>query len=142
VAAHVADVPFFERGGVGVLPPHTQRLAELARPVQERIFPAPPVVVDRSLEDGDRLGEWQVLHTPGHTPGTISLYSPMRKVLITGGWACRLPSPVKWFVTMDRRQLLASQQRLAQLDFQTLLCSHMWPRQFPRLARRLRAAAG
>jgi hydroxyacylglutathione hydrolase len=142
VAAHVADAPFFERGGIGVLPPHAQRLVKLAGPVPERIFAAPPVMVDRPLEDGDRLGEWQVLHTPGHTPGTISLYSPMRKVLITGGWACRLPSPVKWFVNVDRRQLPLSLQRLAKLDFQTLLCSHMWPRHFPRCARRLRAVAG
>lgn len=36
--------------------------------------------VDRKLEDGDQLSagsvELEVLHTPGHSPGSICLYSP------------------------------------------------------------------
>jgi glyoxylase-like metal-dependent hydrolase (beta-lactamase superfamily II) len=41
--------------------------------------------VTRTLQDGDhlRLGatEWLVLHTPGHTPGHISLYEPRLRFL-------------------------------------------------------------
>ncbi len=44
-----------------------------------------PVEVDRTVEDGDILhvGELalQVLHTPGHTPGHLSLYNPSSQSL-------------------------------------------------------------
>src|SRR5262249_26541860 len=30
--------------------------------------------VDRALEDGDRVGELEVVHTPGQTPGHIALW--------------------------------------------------------------------
>lgn len=41
----------------------------------------PPLIrIDRQVQDGDRLGlgevEGMVLHTPGHTPGSICLYMP------------------------------------------------------------------
>lgn len=37
------------------------------------------------LCDGDELfGEWRVLHTPGHTPGSCVLYSARQNVLISG----------------------------------------------------------
>jgi hydroxyacylglutathione hydrolase len=43
---------------------------------------------DRSLRDGDtiKLGriEFQVIHTPGHTPGGIALYSKVEKTIFTG----------------------------------------------------------
>jgi len=43
---------------------------------------------DRLLEDGDTIQEAHlvltVLHTPGHSPGGISLYSPDDAVLFTG----------------------------------------------------------
>lgn len=152
VAAHRADLPFFEKGGLGALPLHTRWLAGLLRPLQKRFFAAPPVAVDRLLGDGDHLGEWQVLYTPGHTSGTISLYSLVRKVLITEAWIVpglgpawrewRLPRPFEWFVNVDWRQTAASRRRLAGLDFQTLLCSHSRPQRFGMLARRLRATAG
>ena len=43
--------------------------------------------VDRALEDGEvltALGGLQVLHTPGHTPGSICLYQPASRVLFSG----------------------------------------------------------
>jgi glyoxylase-like metal-dependent hydrolase (beta-lactamase superfamily II) len=43
---------------------------------------------DRLLRDGDvlRLGEldWRVLHTPGHSPGSITLHQPHLGVAIVG----------------------------------------------------------
>ncbi len=43
---------------------------------------------DRLLKDGDvlRLGEldWRVLHTPGHSPGSITLHQPQLDVAIVG----------------------------------------------------------
>ena len=53
-------------------------------------FPAPPAVqMDAALTPGDDL-RWgknlraQVLHTPGHTPGSACLYLPDQKILFAG----------------------------------------------------------
>ena len=45
---------------------------------------APPVAIDRLLGDGDRVGELTVIHTPGHTPGSVCLYHEGEEVLISG----------------------------------------------------------
>jgi hydroxyacylglutathione hydrolase len=39
---------------------------------------------DRLLEDGDTVGDFTVLHTPGHTPGSICLLSDDKWVLLSG----------------------------------------------------------
>jgi glyoxylase-like metal-dependent hydrolase (beta-lactamase superfamily II) len=50
--------------------------------------PVAPYSVDRSLQDGQvlRLGEadWQVVRTPGHTPGHLSLWAPEEGLLAVG----------------------------------------------------------
>jgi len=38
----------------------------------------------RLLSDGDPVGPFHVLHTPGHTPGSICLYDATQGVLISG----------------------------------------------------------
>lgn len=43
-----------------------------------------PVIPDRILHGGERIGELTVIHTPGHTPGSISLYDEEKKVLFSG----------------------------------------------------------
>jgi len=152
VAGHQADVPYFERGGFGFMPYMAQRRADFPAYFRKKIVGVNAVTIDRPLEDGEQLGEWRVIHTPGHTPGTISLYSEKRGVLITGGWAIssmrpelsrrHYQNPLVGFVSNDQAQMQASRLRLAQLDFQTLLCSHFPPRVFPFFAQQLRAIAG
>ncbi|ORJ52994.1 MBL fold metallo-hydrolase [Mycobacterium simiae] len=50
--------------------------------------PVSPYVVDMSLEDNAilRLGDcdWQVIRTPGHTPGHLCLWQPDERLLVTG----------------------------------------------------------
>ena len=36
------------------------------------------------LHEGNEIFGWKVLHTPGHTPGSICLYNEEEKVLISG----------------------------------------------------------
>ncbi|MFP3868046.1 MAG: MBL fold metallo-hydrolase [Desulfobacteraceae bacterium] len=52
---------------------------EMQQAAQEEGFP-PLTAIDLKVKDGDRLalGEFEltVLHTPGHTPGSICLYTP------------------------------------------------------------------
>jgi hydroxyacylglutathione hydrolase len=43
-----------------------------------------PVAVDRLLGEGDRVGELMVIHTPGHTPGSLCLWHEGEELLISG----------------------------------------------------------
>jgi glyoxylase-like metal-dependent hydrolase (beta-lactamase superfamily II) len=52
-------------------------------------MPVPePVEIDSAAGDGDRLvvgaAEFHVMHTPGHTPGSISLWIPSEGKLVAG----------------------------------------------------------
>ena len=50
--------------------------------------PVAPYTVDHALDDNQRLqlgeAEWQVVRTPGHTPGHLSLWQPDERVLVVG----------------------------------------------------------
>ena len=52
------------------------------------VRPPGPVTIDNSIGDADRLQvgslEATVLHTPGHTEGSVCLYFPAEKKLIAG----------------------------------------------------------
>jgi len=61
-----------------------------ARPVPGfHTLVAGPVTVDRAVGDGDVVDldgqiRCHVIHTPGHSPGSMTLYFPGEKVIITG----------------------------------------------------------
>lgn len=151
IAAHKADLPAYEKGGVGIMPEPLNWILNHIGIFKPGLFGARPLTIDHFVEDGNFIEGWQVIHTPGHTAGTISLYSPNQKVLITGGWAIdrRLPWSRKLsagnlfarFISSDPAEIQKSRQRLAELDFQTLLCSHLSPRLFPFFTRQLKVLA-
>lgn len=90
-----------------------------------------PVRVDRPLADGKVLdGGWQVVHTPGHTPGHIALYHPRWQVLIAGDLLSqrlgRLIGPVPAYA-VDMKQAAASVRRLAALEPRILCFGHRRP---------------
>ncbi len=51
---------------------------------QQRYWIGPPHPVQRSLQEGDRVGTFVVLETPGHSPGHIALWRERDGVLIAG----------------------------------------------------------
>lgn len=59
------------------------------------------VEMDRLLEDGETVAlggrAWTVLHTPGHTPGSICLLSPEAGVLLSGDTVLRDITPNPFF---------------------------------------------
>jgi glyoxylase-like metal-dependent hydrolase (beta-lactamase superfamily II) len=81
-------------------------------------------------QDGDELpvlGGLRVLHTPGHTPGSICLYSETRRLLIVGDLLQRLRGQVtlpNYFFTDDMTLARRSIARLADLDVETILFAH------------------
>ncbi len=79
-------------------------------------------------ENIDLLGETQVIHSPGHTDGSILLYNRSRKILFTGdvlitnsNGGLSLP---KQEYTKDMEMEKESVKRLARLDFDVLLPGH------------------
>ena len=73
------------------------------------------------------LGGLHVIHTPGHTPGSICLYSPSRRLVIVGDILQHLRGKVTYpnFVFTDDMALARrSIARLAELDIDTILFSH------------------
>ena len=92
-----------------------------------------PIPAHELIEDGQTLpvlGGLRVLHTPGHTPGSVCLYLEEQKVLFTGdilladGHFFRRPVP---FPGTNFRDYRASVDRLAQLSFETACVGHGKP---------------
>ena len=75
------------------------------------------------------LGGLQVIATPGHTAGSISLYAPQRKLLfvadaINKRHGLRLPFKT---ATTDISQAIASIEKMSQLDVETICFGHGRP---------------
>jgi glyoxylase-like metal-dependent hydrolase (beta-lactamase superfamily II) len=102
------------------------------RPSRGRVFaamtPVPPKTVP--IVDGEVLpvlGGLEVIHTPGHTPGSVCLYGRRDRVLFVGdilearfGRVTYASSLYSDDVALARRQV----QRLARLDVETIIFSH------------------
>ena len=93
-------------------------------------FRTTPVEPDQRLKEGDRIGRFAVIHTPGHTPGSIALYDEENKVLFVGDTVQfrngKLEGSPPRF-TQDRARAKASVERLSSLDFHFLLSGHGEP---------------
>lgn len=126
---HTLDAPVVRGAGRPAAPAPRGLVAALL----ERVIPtAPPARVDRELTDGDAidcLGGMQVVHTPGHTPGSIALYCPARRLLFTGDAAASFfgPRPPIGIFTEDSGEAKRSLRRLAALDFDVALFGHGRP---------------
>ncbi|HJJ99579.1 MAG TPA: MBL fold metallo-hydrolase [Methanocorpusculum sp.] len=87
-----------------------------------------PCITAEPLADGDRIGEFVVIHVPGHTRGSICLYREEDDALIAGdtlfphGSFGRTDLP-----TGSYADLVASVNRLAALRIDSLWCGHDMP---------------
>ncbi|MGO4729238.1 MBL fold metallo-hydrolase [Paenibacillus sp. 2KB_22] len=116
IYAHELDKPYIE----GQLPllkdGHLERL--------------PKGKVDETVTDGQELpffGGIRVIHTPGHTPGHISLYLKQSKTLIAGdsmysvdGMLGGIHEPT----TLDIETARFSLKKFAELDITSVICYH------------------
>jgi glyoxylase-like metal-dependent hydrolase (beta-lactamase superfamily II) len=145
VVAHEADVLLIEGKADRVLGP-----VPLSGPAQ-RIFNGAvnhalryhPPAVNRAVQDGDRLGDWQVIHVPGHTAGSACFYHAERGIAIVGDalnhHRGHLGAPPLAF-SVDRGQAYASIRRLATLDIEVCCFGH-GPPLLSQARQRIRAMA-
>jgi glyoxylase-like metal-dependent hydrolase (beta-lactamase superfamily II) len=104
----------------------------VGRPTRGRVFsamtPEPPAIVP--IEDGQvlpMLGGLQVVHTPGHTPGSVCLYGARDRVLFVGDSLQRRFGRVSFasgLYSDDHAAARRSVKRLAELDVETIVFSH------------------
>ena len=82
------------------------------------------------LADGDVLpvlGGLEVIHTPGHTPGSVCLWAPRDGLLFTGDLLQRRFGRIicaSSIFSDDVRAARRSVQRLADLDVKTIIFGH------------------
>jgi glyoxylase-like metal-dependent hydrolase (beta-lactamase superfamily II) len=133
---------------------HPDDLAGLRLPLREVLAPTPDRAVRRgriiqyltrtpadpsTVTDGDELpvlGGLQVVHTPGHTPGSICLYAPRHRLLFTGDVLQVIRGRLTYASALfshDHAGARGCIERLAGLDVETIALSHYPPwRESPR----------
>lgn len=111
-----------------------EALPEEAKPFAEQFISLlktmEPATVDRTVYSGERLpwcGGIEIVHTPGHMPGHISLYVPSSKTLIAADAVVleqgRLGIANPQF-TLDMDAALSSVRRLQEFEIDRLICYH------------------
>jgi glyoxylase-like metal-dependent hydrolase (beta-lactamase superfamily II) len=129
VAAHVLDTSAASgTDGAAHLPylPLPRWLVDMAPPLQG-------AAVDHQLEDRESLGDdegLQVLHTPGHTPGSVCFLLRERGVLFAGdtvwGDGRNLSRSLPW-PGSNPTDLVRSLKTLSDYEFDTLCGGHGMP---------------
>lgn len=134
VLSHHIEADRLKQKRKGDIPNPVQQwwLKTLLWPVMSRMHP-PPVDSVAPLSEGDvlpLLSGARVIHTPGHTPGSISLHFPDEGVLIAADALQRrgdqLTGPSKFF-SSDMSAARESIRKLSTLDFEVLCLSHFLP---------------
>jgi glyoxylase-like metal-dependent hydrolase (beta-lactamase superfamily II) len=113
----------------GVPPLDTSQMAQGSMNMLDRVSPVP---ADRELKGGETLkvGEFyfEVIWTPGHSPGHICLYEPNRKVLFTGDHILPTITPNVSIHTQTHGSPLGdymrSLEKLEHLDVEYVLPAH------------------
>jgi glyoxylase-like metal-dependent hydrolase (beta-lactamase superfamily II) len=120
-----------ESGNLSLLMPNPKSL--LARISQVISGPAHPV--SRSLQEGDQVGKFTVINTPGHTPGHLSFWREHDRALVIGDVLFNLnpltrrrglQEPFK-LATYDPGQNRQSARKLAALEPKVVCFGHGRP---------------
>ncbi len=125
VYAHPDDAPAIK--GAIVKEPLIRRVG---RYLCSMWFPYRPLEVLVPLQQGQTLRalpQWQVLHTPGHTAGSLSLFQPTEKILICGDALANRGDKLSLSPSLyndDHAAALSSARRLSALDCDVLCCGH------------------
>ncbi|MEJ2721150.1 MAG: MBL fold metallo-hydrolase [bacterium] len=113
IAAHDGDAGSMVRGETNLGSVRGWgKLVEITMPLVERFLKPEPTKPDILLDDGQRLDEFGldafVLHTPGHTPGSISLIVDGRLAFAGDLVSARGWPHAQWFYATDWAGIAAS----------------------------------
>ncbi len=89
-----------------------------------------PIEPDLIVKEGDEISGLEVVNTPGHTPGSISLYDKQKEIMFVGDAIVfsngNIRKPTKrscW----DFKQAGRSIKKLTKFDFEIMLSGHGKP---------------
>jgi len=131
VVAHAADAPYIDGRLPQPGPSRPSWLSRAARPFQH-LLATRPARVDIQVVDGDELplaGGIHILHTPGHTPGSICLIHKRSGTVFTGDLLAQRFG-LKWPsipFSVDVAQLRQSARKLAGYEFKSACFGHGSP---------------
>lgn len=115
IYAHELDAPDIETGSKKTLW-HFGFQAPLTFPVAKRV------------KEGDVIntGEYSltVIHTPGHTEGSMSLYEPEKKILFSGDCVFDMGIGRMDFPTGNPQQMKQSLEKLLNYDIEKIYAGH------------------
>ena len=132
VAAHEEDAPIISREAEYPSPIRNSALATVASPLIRTLAGEGAPVAHR-LRDGDTLpttANVRIVHTPGHTAGSICLYVESKRLLIVGDALEHrrgVLGPPARHVTSDFELAMESLDKLAALDVATICFGHFRP---------------
>ncbi len=125
LAVHAADAPYLQPSR----PKERMTLWGLADQLPPRLARFVVTCAGRAsrlLEDGETIAGLTVVHSPGHTPGSIGLYSESESALFLGDIlnnerGIRTPP---WNVNHSHRLALQAPQRLEALHYECAFFGH------------------
>ncbi len=126
---HTADNSALQKATGAALCVHSWDATRLANPSlageDETPLPVPPSRADRTISDGDCLEvgsyRFEVIHAPGHSPGSICLYEANVGVLFTGDTLLCQRAGTTNFPGGSAEQLCKTYVRLAALPDSTAI---------------------
>jgi glyoxylase-like metal-dependent hydrolase (beta-lactamase superfamily II) len=138
VMASELDAPYIEKREKNLRLAHAEEacesLPEHLRPetklFQDSLAALKPVKVDIALRGGDLFpwcGGTEIIATPGHMPGHISLYVRRRRTVVTGDALVAVNGKLRMAnpnYAMDIKEAKASARKLSGLDADRFICYH------------------
>lgn len=94
------------------------------------VLKATPVDIEVVLEEGDKVGRLVVIHTPGHSEGSISLLDGERKVMFVGDAVRFMDGELEGApprFTLDAAKAKESIGKIATFEFDIMLSGHGQP---------------
>ncbi|MDF2433807.1 MAG: hypothetical protein JWP44_3438 [Mucilaginibacter sp.] len=142
VYAHSLELPYLT--GLSSYPPVDATVGGGLLSLLSVFFRVKPIDIRNNVKAIDmhngvpELPEWRIIHTPGHSPGHISLFLPLNTTLIAGdaitttksesaiyvfGYLNTLSGPPK-YITSDWQAAASSVRRLAALNPRIVATGH------------------
>jgi hydroxyacylglutathione hydrolase len=100
--------------------------------IEHRLLAGPGHAVSGTLSEGDKIGGFTVLSTPGHSPGHLAVWRESDRVLVLGDVLFNVTAPfgrtglmlAPARMTPDPEQNLRSARRLAELEPSVICFGH------------------
>jgi hydroxyacylglutathione hydrolase len=127
--AHLKEIAHMCRAKVAIHKNDAAGLLDDARSLSMHFGSRSPAVIPEiTLKEGDSVGTLHVMHTPGHTPGSICLFSEPEQALISGDTVFTDGGFGRYdFIGGSRMELARSIDRLSLLDVEGLYPGHGMP---------------